>query len=254
MAASSDREHVERRQHEKLLRLVTKGFYKELVNYGVPETDIVTVATHLLGHVSSQQDEAGEQDRFYSRIFSLDSITDAWASERRLSVDDAVVLRPFEPALAPTIADWLANPATGASFVTPYPSDPEALSAQLSSPSATYFCIDYQDELVGFIGAESLDPHSRRLEMRKLVGRRDLQGMGIGKRATFAFLYWAFRLLDYEKVYTFSSDVNLRNLNLNAQFGFTLEGVLLGEVAGSEGRIDVIRMGLLRSRWDEIFA
>ena len=67
-------------------------------------------------------------------------------------------------------------------------------------------------------------------------------------------MYWAFRLADYEKVYTYSSDVNLRNLNLNAQFGFSLEGVLLDEIAGPEGRIDVLRMGLLRSQWEAIFA
>ena len=151
----SDREHVERRQHEKLLKLVTKGFYKELINYGVPETDIVTVATHLLGHVSSQADNPDHPDRFYSRIFKLDSIDDRWASDQRIGVDDAVFLRPFEAELAPTLAEWLSAPALGASFVTPYPREPEALAAQLCGDAATYFCIDYEGETVGFVGAET---------------------------------------------------------------------------------------------------
>ena len=252
--AGRDRAQVERKQQEKLLKLVTKGFYKELMNYGVPESDIVTVATHLLGHVSQQEAEPRKQDRFYSRIFSLESIDDQWSEAQLISVDEAVRLRPLAPEQLERVGEWLAEPNTKASFVTPYPSEAEALAAHFNAPISSYFCIEYEGEPVGIIGAEKLDPHSRRLEMRKLVGRPDLQGMGIGKRATFAFLYWAFRIQEYEKVYTYSSDVNLRNLNINAQFGFTLEGVLLGEIAGAQGRVDVIRMGLLRTQWEQIFA
>ena len=138
--------------------------------------------------------------------------------------------------------------------MTPYPSAPEALAEHLAGPGCRYFCIEYEGEAVGLIGAENIDERSRRLEMRKLVGKRELQGMGIGKRATFAFLYYAFRLLEFEKVYIYTTDVNVRNLNLNSQFGFTLEGVFLEELQGEDGRLDILRMGLMRARWQEIFA
>jgi RimJ/RimL family protein N-acetyltransferase len=255
-ADKSDRAHVERRQQEQLLKLVTKGFYNELVNYGVPRADIVTIASHLLGHVSDQESstESGKRDRFYSRIFALDSIEDRWDDDQQLSVDQSVVLRPFDASLLDEVGAWLSADKVRASFVTPYPTEPEQLAAHFERPSCQYFCIDYDGEPVGLIGAENLDDRSRRLEMRKLVGRRDLQGMGIGKRATFAFLYWAFRILEFEKVYIYSTDVNVRNLNLNSQFGFELEGVLFQELSGERGRLDIVRMGLLRSRWQDIFA
>ncbi|PRQ04324.1 Spermidine N(1)-acetyltransferase [Enhygromyxa salina] len=251
---NSEREQVQRRQQEQLLKLVTKGFYGELVNYGVAKTDIVAIATHLLGHLSDQELEPSKQDRFYSRLFDLDSIDDRWASEQRLSVDDSVVLRPLDDELLAQVETWLAPAKVRASFVTPYPPTTDGLAAHFASEGCQYFCIEYEGEAVGIIGAENLDQNSRRLEMRKLVGPRKLQGMGIGKRATFAFLHYAFRILEFEKVYIYSTDVNLRNLNLNSQFGFNLEGVLLQELAGEHGRIDILRMGLLRSRWLEIFA
>ena len=251
---TSDLEHMERRKQEQLLKLVTKGFYNELVNYGVPKSDIVTIATHLLGHVSKQEAEPSKQDRFYSRFFDLASIDDRWASEQRLHVGDEVVLRPLEDALVPRVARWLDEPNVRASFVTPYPTTPEALAGHFAGPACRYFCIEYDGEAVGLIGAENLDERSRRLEMRKLVGKRELQGMGIGKRATFAFLYYAFAVLEFEKVYIYSTDVNVRNLNLNSQFGFTLEGVFLQELQGQDGRLDILRMGLMRDRWREIFA
>lgn len=250
----SDLEHMERRKQEQLLKLVTKGFYNELVNYGVPKSDIVTIATHLLGHVSKQESEPSKQDRFYSRFFDLASIDDRWSTEQRLRVGDSVVLRPLDDALIPMVAQWLAEPKIRAGFVTPYPGTVEGLAEHFAGPACRYFAIEYDGEAVGMIGAENLDERSQRLEMRKLVGKRELQGMGIGKRATFAFLYYAFRILAFEKVYIYSTDVNVRNLNLNSQFGFTLEGVFLQELQGREGRLDILRMGLMRERWQEIFA
>lgn len=259
----SDLEHVERRQQEQLLKLVTKGFYNELVNYGVPKGDIVTIATHLLGHVSQQESEPSKQDHFYSRIFDITNISDRWAEEQLLRVDQSVVLRPFTEDLLGQVSDWLAEPGVRPSFVTPYPTTEaevgaagpgtKELAAHFASDACRYFCIEYDGEPVGIIGAENLDAHARRLEMRKLVGHRELQGMGIGKRATFAFLYYAFKILAYEKVYIYSTDVNVRNLNLNSQFGFSLEGVFFQELQGSLGRLDIVRMGLMRDRWLEIF-
>lgn len=254
MAANpSDRDHVERRQQEQLLKLVTKGFYNELVNYGVPKADIVTIASHLLGHMSAQDGAPAKQDRFYSRVFTLDSLEDRWTNAQQLSVDGNVVLRPIDDALPAQIHKWLAAPKVRTSFVTPYPTTLEGLQAHFASPTCHYFCIEYEGEPVGIIGAENLDQHSRRLEMRKFVGRHDLQGMGIGTRATFAFLYYAFRILNFEKVYIYSTDVNVRNLNINNQFGFTLEGVFFQELQGEQSRLDIVRMGLLRSSWQAIF-
>lgn len=257
--AESDREHVTQRQQEQKRRAVTKGFYNQLTNYGFDKSDIVAIATDLLSRVLKQDDpDAGESvDRFYSRYFRLDDVDDRWTEDKQISIDDAVFLRPLDTALIPEVARWLADPKTRANFVTPYPEDEDGLAAHFERPSCRYFAIRYQDEdePVGIIGAESVDDSSLRLEMRKLVGRGDLRGRGIGKRATFAFLYYAFQILGFEKVYIYSTDLNVRNLNLNSHFGFSFEGVFSQELRSPEGgRRDVVRMGLMRDRWREIFS
>ena len=79
---AEDRQHVERRQQEQLLKLVTKGFYNELINYGVPRADIVTIASHLLGHVTAQEGESTTQgERQQRRMYSLDSLDDPYTAE-----------------------------------------------------------------------------------------------------------------------------------------------------------------------------
>ncbi|MBI3191476.1 MAG: GNAT family N-acetyltransferase, partial [Pedosphaera parvula] len=110
-----------------------------------------------------------------------------------------------------------------------------------------------EHESAGIIGAENIDTASGKLEMRKLVGNPALHGKGIGKRATFLFLYYVFIRREFNKVYLHSMDINIRNLNLNAKFGFELEGVFIEDALVQGKRHDLVRMGLLRPIWLGLF-
>ena len=81
-----------------------------------------------------------------------------------------------------------------------------------------------------------------------------LRGKGIGKRATFGFLYYAFMILNLNKVYIHSRDINMSNLNLNSRFGFELEGVFFEDLKVGDQRQDVVRMALFKSLWLQIFS
>ena len=103
------------------------------------------------------------------------------------------------------------------------------------------------------IGAENIDDISKKLEMKKFIGARGYQGKGIGKIATFLFLYYVFLIRGFNKVYIHSLDTNIKNINLNSKFGFELEGILYSDVNVEDNFKDVLRMGLLKSDWDDIF-
>lgn len=251
--ADDEQESLARRQQEQMLKLVTRGFYNELVNYGVAPSDILSVTSHLLDNVMQQAGSPQRAGHGYHKLFNTRSIVDDWKDRQRLQVD-AVSLQPFQESHAAEAVRWLSTLKVKDSFITPYPDEPCELSRHFAHPNRRYFSISYQNEPVGFIGAENIDEPARRLEMRKLVGASELRGKGIGKRATFAFLYYVYKILEFEKVYIHSTDVNIRNLNLNSHFGFQLEGVLLQEILRDGRRQDVVRMGLLRSQWLEIFA
>jgi RimJ/RimL family protein N-acetyltransferase len=90
--------------------------------------------------------------------------------------------------------------------------------------------------------------------MKKFVGEEQYRSKGIGKMATFLFLYYSFRILNFNKVYLHSLDTNINNINLNSKFGFELEGILYKEVFLHNAHRDVLRMGLLRDKWAAIFS
>jgi RimJ/RimL family protein N-acetyltransferase len=241
-------------QRGRMLRLVTKGFFNELVNYGVKREEMVHVATHLLDNVLNRREDEDAAPLVGDLGLSLRSVQDRWESEQRLSVDH-VTLRRLDRAALPHLSEWLKAPGVRDSFFPPFPLGEDALERHfVASPTSDYLAIVVDGEPVGFVGGESLDTASGRMEMRKLVGAPQRRGQGIGKRATFGFLYYAFCRLGLHKVYIHSRDINVRNMNLNSSFGFEIEGVFFEEVALPDGRrADIVRMALLKPIWLALF-
>ena len=252
MHESEGHDVASQKQREQMLKLVTRGFYNELTNYGVRPEEILRVASHLLDSLMQQDHSRDESVPCYNHVFTLDDVEDEWDERGRLTVQQ-VSLRPLADDLVTEVAEWLSVPVVRDSFVPRFPGSESELRTYFASPGRSYFGIYHEGEPVGVVGAENIDEVAGKLEMKKLVGRPGLRGKGIGKRATFAFLYHAFVLRNMNKVYIHSCDINIRNISLNSRFGFEVEGVFLDEFRVGNRRRHVVRMALFRSLWLEIF-
>jgi RimJ/RimL family protein N-acetyltransferase len=242
-----------RKYHDQMLKLVAKGFYNELINYGVEKAHVLSVAGYLLDNVMTNAEINDKQGDKYNRLFTIKDVHDEWAAAKRLSLQGVTIV-PVDLSLVPKFADWLSVPATRDSFYPRFPDSPFALRQMFQDATREYFSIFCENELAGLIGAENIDTESGRLEMRKLIGNADMHGKGIGKRATFLFLYHVFVIRKFRKVYLHSFDINIRNLNLNGKFGFELEGVFMEEAMIENHWRDVIRMALTGPAWLELFS
>ena len=217
------------------------------------ENEIINMASHLLDNLMAKESKPAEGVEYYSGIFTLASVRDEWANSKQLAVQH-VTIRALQMPDVSKIGSWLKVQAVRESFVPAFPAKQSELRSYFADPTREYFGIYYDDQLVGIIGGENIDATAGKLEMRKLVGESGLQGKGIGKRATFGFLYYAFMIRNLNKVYIHSRDVNIRNINLNSRFGFELEGVFLNDIIVGDKHQDVLRMALFKSHWLQIFA
>ena len=242
-----------RQQRDQMLKLVAKGFYNELTKYGVEKDEILRVASHLLDNLMAPAKKPGTDVAYYNQIFTLASVKDEWREHQQLAVQH-VTLRPFSEAVIPKVVEWLKAPGVRDSFVPAFPKSEADLRQHFADPTREYFGIYYEDQPVGIVGGENIDRAAGKLEMKKLVGDSGLQGKGIGKRATFGFLYYAFMILNLNKVYLHSRDINMSNLNLNSRFGFELEGIFFEDLKVGGQLQDVVRMALFKSLWVEIFS
>jgi RimJ/RimL family protein N-acetyltransferase len=255
MDSDNSNEVVVDLQKEQMLKLITRGFYKELINYGIDKKNIVTVSSNLLDYLLQDLKDSTlhKGDEYYNQLFAIKSIKDDWKNNQKLTIGE-VSISSLMPEMYKQISAWLENPAIKYSFIPPFPEEGPALQEYFENPKRAYFTIYYANEPVGLIGADNVDSDSKKLEMKKLIGNRNLQGKGIGKSATFLFLYYSFLIMRFEKVYIHSGDTNIRNIMLNNKFGFELEGIFFSDIQVQNKMKDVVRMGLMRSRWMEIFS
>ena len=254
--------HLLRHQQAQTLRLVTQSFCTELVRFGVDKSDLVSVSVQLLDYVTDGASGPARPDVPFPNA-EADS-GEAGASAWPFALDDieageAGVLRYRETELRPLsrgevagVSRWVRDDQVRQTLIGLLPRSPEPLGRHLlHAPGNAYFGIHVGGVLVGVIGGEGFDGSARKVEMRKLIGERAYRGRGFGKQATFLWLYHAFRVQGVNKVFLHTLDANVRNINLNARLGFELEGVLYQDVRLGGTYRDVVRMGLLRSRWEE---
>jgi RimJ/RimL family protein N-acetyltransferase len=253
MSGNLKEKTASRQQRDQMLKLVAKGFYNEMTKYGVQKDEIVRVASHLLDNLMATAKQPDKNLPYYNDLFTLASVQNDWAARQQLSVQH-VTIRPLQPGLIPKVAEWLESPAIRESFVPAFPAKEADLQRYFAEPTREYFGVYFENHPVGLVGGDNIDREAGKLEMKKLVGEAGLQGKGIGKRATFCFLYYAFMILNLNKVYLHSRDINLSNLNLNSRFGFELEGVFFEDVKVDDQRQDVVRMALFKTLWLQIFS
>jgi RimJ/RimL family protein N-acetyltransferase len=246
---------VNKKKQEQILKLVTNSFYKELKNYGVDASDIVTVSVNLLDHITEDKNTDQKGSEYYNDFFTIKKVVNHWNKDNTLSFN-GVNLRQLQHQHIRPIAKWLANSDINQTFIGLMPKEEDRLAEYLlKKPDIKYFAIYHENEhFVGMIGAENIDHFFRKLEMKKMIGEHQFRGKGIGKSSTFLFLYYVFNIMKFNKVYIHSLDTNIGNININSKFGFGLEGILYGDVFINKKYRDVLRMGLLKSTWDDIFS
>jgi RimJ/RimL family protein N-acetyltransferase len=244
---------LEKMKQQQIIKLVTHSFYKELVNYGVDTNDIINVSSQLLDHVL-HKDAFQNNNGTYRDDFNIGHVDDLWKEQRKLVLRD-VHIEPLQTEDVPTICGWLKQREISQTFIRFFPKERTQLSEYLLKvKSRRYFAVKYlKEHLVGIIGGENIDEENMKLEMKKFIGASDFRNRGIGKLSTFLFLYYVFEILNYNKIYIHSLDTNIKNINLNSKFGFELEGILYSEVLIDGKPRDVLRMGLLKSRWQALF-
>lgn len=235
----------------QMLKLVTHSFCRELGRYGVDRGDIVTVSSLVLDYLVS--DKAPTQTVLRAPDVDVAIVRRHWREHGTLTHAD-LSLRPLTVEMVPRVAGWLADPGIQAAFAVPFPIGEPALRPHLiENPDRSYFGLFINDRIIGAIGADAIDSGSRKLEMKKFIGEPAYRGKGLGKLATFMWLCYVFDVVQFNKVYIHTLDTNIRNINLNAQLGFELEGILFQDIYVDGVPRDVLRMSLLRDRWTGLF-
>lgn len=98
---------------------------------------------------------------------------------------------------------------------------------------------------IGLMAFLDYDKSQHKAELRKLIGDPNYRGKGLGKEATKLWVQYGISNLGLHKVYLNTLQTNVRNIRLNEELGFKVEGIQRDECFIDSKYYDLLRMGLL---------
>jgi RimJ/RimL family protein N-acetyltransferase len=165
---------------------------------------------------------------------------------------ELVRLRAFEPEDAERYRAWVNDPEIARLIDRPEPvtrAEHEAWYRTLVvSPTTIVFALDRQADtkFIGLVWLYDIHARHRRAEVRIVIGDRTAWGGGYGTDALRVLARIAFGSLGLDKLWADVLAVNPRAVRAFERAGFVREGLLVGDRVQGDGRVDVIRLGILR--------
>ncbi len=235
---------MQERASEKLpeptIEAVVRSFFREAESYGFNQGDYLRFVNRLL-------DLSMRADRI--RVVPdgpVQAEPPIDASVGLPLTDGRVCIRAFERGTdLPAFERWMEDEAGRYFLLSRTVSRSLALGEILDAPDSVVGVITLPDgRPVGSMAYLHMDIDQHKAELRKLIGEPSMRGKGLAKAATRIWIAYGLQSLRLHKIYLNTLETNLRNVRLNEDLGFRLEGILRDEILLHGRSQDVLRMAL----------
>ncbi|WNS41953.1 GNAT family protein [Paenibacillus sp. MMS20-IR301] len=105
------------------------------------------------------------------------------------------------------------------------------------------------DEVIGDIAIQDIDPDNRSANLRIAIGEERYQGQGYGREALLLMLDYGFGILNLHRIELEVYSYNARAAHVYESVGFVREGVRRDTLFYNHEYHDVIMMGMLESEY-----
>lgn len=226
---------------EETIDALSRNFFKEAEEYGFDYEHYIKFVNTLLEYAINGKIN-GKKRITESSTFNFNKITASLPiTSEHLSI------RKFEGDTDLDIVhNWLQDDY-GKYFMLSFSSHEHVDIDQLLNNKHNIFgLITVNDsQPVGLMAFLNFDKEFHKAELRKLIGEPGFRGKGLGKEATMNWIAYGRDGLGLKKVYLRTIETNIRNIKLNEELGFKVEGILRNEVILNNAYYDVLRMGLV---------
>jgi RimJ/RimL family protein N-acetyltransferase len=223
------------------IETLAKSFFKESFTYGFDMFDYLRFVNLLLDFALNNKKKTEVKEESKNGSKDLKALSLPLKSER-------LIIRTLETSKDLSIfKNWLADENGRYFLLSRTTAHTMTLDELIEKKSniITIICLsDYTP--IGSIAFLDYDPLQHKAELRKLIGEPKMRGMGFAKEATQLWIQYGITTLGLKKIYLNTLDTNIRNIKLNEEFGFKVEGILRDEIFFDEKYHDVLRMGLCK--------
>lgn len=227
--------------NEVSIEVIARSIIKEATEIGFKKGDYLKLANLLLD--SAIKIDSGSQtgDNGKAAIYDPNKKTELPLKSENLFV------RAFDKKVdSDNLKRWMTD-KIGRYFMltraTPPTYDVDRL---IENENHILGIITAQDKTpIGLLAFLDYDKDQDKAELRKLIGEPDYRGKGFGKEATKLWIQYGVSNLGLHKIYLNTLQTNVRNIRLNQELGFHVEGVLRDECLIDGKKHDLLRMGLV---------
>lgn len=223
------------------LEALARTFFKDATGYGFRSADFVRYVNVLLDVAM-----AGMAAATVSGETPGDRPAPAAAPEALPFSTGRVTIRRFEAGEdLPVMRRWLGDEAGRLYLLSRTTAREQRFEEVIADERNLVAMVTLADgRPIGSVAYLDLDPVQRKAELRKLIGEPALRGQGYAKEATRAWVDYGIHALGLRKIYLNTLHTNIRNVKLNEDLGFKVEGILRNELYFDGRYHDVLRMGL----------
>ncbi len=223
------------------IEALTRNFYKESQKYGFSYEDYLKFVNFLLDFAitQKQQDSEGEAPR-------KKNIYDQIITELPIKTD-RIAIREFDKVNDRILFEKWSEDKSGRHFllssITAHYISVNELLSDKKHKLGTITLLDGTP--IGLMGFLNWDSTQGKAELRKLIASEEFRGRGYAKEAAKLWINYGKTILQLKKIYLHTLDTNIRNIRLNEELGFAVEGILRNEIKIDGEYQDVLRMGIL---------
>jgi len=229
------------------IEALSRSFFKEAARYGFGHIDYVRFVNQVLDLAMKNGAGVASSDA----TPSSETVQAAPEPKRSEAAElplrgERIVVRAFDPDHDLTVFDrWLADPIGRHFLLSRSTSRRLDIRDVIGSENCILGTITLPDSTpVGAVAFLEYDRGQRKAELRKLIGESTQRGKGLAKEASALWIRYGLEVLGLRKIYLSTLETDLRNIRLNEDLGFRVEGVLRNEVLIDGTYRDVLRMGL----------
>jgi RimJ/RimL family protein N-acetyltransferase len=221
------------------VQAISKTIISETSKWDFKQTDYISLVNDLL-------------DQSLIKSTKIEPIEKKDEKAKRVKLDfplrgKKILIRKFDNNNDYKIVqDWLKEDSGRWFLLSRSSSIDKTLQQILEDKRNVFGIISLPDSTpIGLMGFLNCDQNNHKAEMRKLIGEGIHRGKGYAKEASMLWIHYGINNLGLKKIYLNTIENNIRNITLNKELGFQIEGILKREFLINNQYYDVIRMGYI---------
>lgn len=234
---------------ENTLETLARNMFKETSSYGFRQADYIRFVNMLLDY--SMQNVTRSDEMQKKRNLSKQKIARILKDAKPISMPikgERIIIRELNKEKdRPLFEKWLKDPFGRYFLLSRYTARSMDLNDFFNHDSNIIGVITLHDgRPIGSMAYLEYDVTQFKAELRKLIGDPTMRRKGYAKEATALWLEYGAMTLDLRKIYLNTFNTNIRNIKLNEELGFRVEGILRNEMFFEGEYKDILRMGYFR--------